>query len=81
MAAARRSSRGAPIPLAIEQLLRDACHINSPAGGTNTSWTLVALAPWSAAAFSAQESKLVSFSGRAEQDRASSPSGTRLQIH
>ena len=37
MAAARRSSRGAPIPLAIEQLLRGTCHINSPGGGTNTS--------------------------------------------
>jgi len=37
MAAARRSSRGGPIPLAIEQLLRGTCHINSPAGGTNTS--------------------------------------------
>jgi len=44
MAAARRSSRGAPIPLAIEQLLRGACHINSPAGGTNTSCRARAMA-------------------------------------
>ena len=52
----RRSSRGALIPLMIEQLLRGACRINSLAGGTNTSCRARAMV---GRRVPAQESKLV----------------------